>query len=74
MIEQFHKACQDVLDIKSDGYYMPYAKTYAKVGLTLTREDDVSMQVLYILSNLKGRSAQVCAVHNDLKQLHRSLV
>jgi hypothetical protein len=47
-IKTFHDACRTVLRSAKD----EYGKSYANAGLTLSDEEEIRVQCLYILNNL----------------------
>lgn len=63
----FQEACQAILD---DPKANPYAKAYAKRGLTLTGAKIINFQARYILSNLTyWRTPKAKEVKAALRQI-----
>lgn len=49
----FRDACMSVIHANIYGCYAEQAKAYAKLGLSLTTQDEMSSQAYYMLSNLR---------------------
>jgi hypothetical protein len=52
-VQEFHRICYKILTIESDTGNLPYAKSYANVGLDLTSTEEITSQIPYIQFNLK---------------------
>lgn len=64
--QKFHALCRVVMDQSKD----LYAKNYARTGLTLTEDEAIRTQALYILSNLNYWRGEIArAVKAELKSL-----
>jgi hypothetical protein len=72
MITEFYQACRVVLNEANDDY----GKAYAYAGLTLTTDEEIQCQCLYILNNLgswRGETARnTKAIFKKLSKVKKS--
>lgn len=52
--DDFHQLCRQILALKSGGANMAFAQSYARRGLTITNDEEIHSQALYIAANLGG--------------------
>jgi hypothetical protein len=65
----FNEACQRVLMYCKNGY----AKAYAKAGLNMTGREEIRVQSLYILENMRyWRGPEASTVREILKEFGRT--
>jgi len=50
----FHQLCRQILALQSGGANMAFAQSYARRGLTMTDDEEIHSQALYIAANLGG--------------------
>lgn len=71
MIDDFRRACQNVIDFCKNGY----AVSYARVGKTLHDRRDIRVQALYILNNITHWRGPIATTTREklkeISKLHR---
>lgn len=73
LLKEFHRICYKIVSIEKNTGQLPYAKSYADVGLDLTTMLEVESQIPYIQGNLKewtGEEAR--ATKSKLKEIHKA--
>jgi len=73
-LQAFHHICYKIIELESNTGNLPFAKSYATVGLDLTTVEEVESQIPYIQYNLKewkGIDARVLKL--KLKDIHKEV-
>jgi len=73
LLKEFHRICYKITSIEKDTGLLPYAKSYANVGLGLTTMLEVESQIPYIQGNLKEWTGEEARTEKaKLKEIHKA--